>query len=54
MGEMKGRKIKWGEVTCDTHGKQMANAPWKPKQVKVTVPDKRKLKYAGCPECTKK
>lgn len=54
MAERKTKKTKWGEVTCSLHGKEMANAQWKPKQVKVSVPSKRAEKTAGCPKCTLK
>lgn len=51
MADVKKKKAVWAEVTCDRHGKQMANAIWKSKQVKVPVPRNKREKMSGCPEC---
>lgn len=51
MADRKTKKVKWGEVTCELHGKPMANAPWKARQVRVPLPTTRAEKYIGCPEC---
>jgi len=45
------RKSKWAEVTCPIHGKEMAAATWKPKQVRVPIAKTRKQRTSGCPLC---
>jgi hypothetical protein len=53
MAENKGKKTKWAEVSCEIHGKEMANNPWKRKQVKVAIPRSKRERMSGCPECNK-
>ncbi len=46
-------KSKWAEVTCAKHGREMAGATWKPKQVAVPIAQTKKQRQSGCPLCNK-
>lgn len=52
-GHMRKKKTKWAETTCEIHGKALAGSPWKLKQVSVAVPENKRQRMSGCPECKK-
>lgn len=47
------KKIRWAETTCHKHGSKDPDRHWMAPQKVVSVPDTKRERNSGCPQCRK-